>query len=162
MCTTICSWALTFTFPCFMSKERCGLGSVLHFAGILLNVFVSGMKQALRIQSCTMYAITITVSTWMFSTSFYTVCTLCTVQGQVIPSDQQTLPRRPQAYPATDAPQPPSHGPPDQEDRLSTQSEADTSPTGGGFRRGGRLRNSLPVVRSPNRSMERPMGKLHT
>lgn len=29
----------------------------------------------------------------------------------------------------------------------------------GGFRRGGRLRSSLPVVRSPNKSTERPLGK---
>ncbi len=29
----------------------------------------------------------------------------------------------------------------------------------GGFRRGGRLRSSLPVVRSPNKSTERPLGE---
>ncbi|ELU00620.1 hypothetical protein CAPTEDRAFT_206585 [Capitella teleta] len=60
------------------------------------------------------------------------------------------LPRRPQY-------EEPSHqgAPLEPDDEL----DGDTSPTGG-FRRGTRARTSLPLIRSPNRSMERPIGQL--
>ena len=32
----------------------------------------------------------------------------------------------------------------------------------GGFLRGGRLRSSLPVVRSPNKTLEKPLGECRT
>ena len=35
----------------------------------------------------------------------------------------------------------------------------DASVSGGHFNRGGRLRASLPIVKSPNRSLEKPLGE---
>ncbi|KAK2162425.1 hypothetical protein LSH36_99g07032 [Paralvinella palmiformis] len=46
-----------------------------------------------------------------------------------------------------------------QDSRMMAPRDEEDSPTGT-FTRGGRLRSSLPVVRSPNKSLERPMGEL--
>ena len=45
-----------------------------------------------------------------------------------------------------------------EDDRLSTKSESD-SPAHSNFIRGGKLRSSLPIVRSPNKSLDKPMGE---
>lgn len=43
------------------------------------------------------------------------------------------------------------------EDDPGVMSEVETSSTG--FRRGGKQRSSLPVVRTPSKTLERPLGK---
>ena len=43
------------------------------------------------------------------------------------------------------------------DDDPGIMSEAETSSTG--FRRGGKARSSLPVVRTPSKTLERPLGK---
>jgi len=43
------------------------------------------------------------------------------------------------------------------DDDPGIMSEADTASTG--FRRGGKIRSSLPVVRTPSKTLERPLGK---
>ena len=44
------------------------------------------------------------------------------------------------------------------DDDPGIMSEAETSSTGG-FRRGAKVRSSLPVVRTPSKTMERPLGE---
>lgn len=44
------------------------------------------------------------------------------------------------------------------DDDPGIMSEAETSSTG--FRRGGKSRNSLPVVRTPSKTLERPLGMI--
>lgn len=46
------------------------------------------------------------------------------------------------------------------DDDPGIMSEVETSSTG--FRRGGKQRSSLPVVRTPSKTLERPLGKLYT
>lgn len=43
------------------------------------------------------------------------------------------------------------------DDDPGIMSEVETSSTG--FRRGGKQRSSLPVVRTPSKTLERPLGK---
>lgn len=44
------------------------------------------------------------------------------------------------------------------DDDPGIMSEVETASTG--FRRGGKQRSSLPVVRTPSKTLERPLGKL--
>ncbi|OXU31288.1 hypothetical protein TSAR_013902 [Trichomalopsis sarcophagae] len=44
------------------------------------------------------------------------------------------------------------------DDDPGIMSEVETSSTG--FRRGGKQRSSLPVVRTPSKTLERPLGKV--
>jgi hypothetical protein len=46
------------------------------------------------------------------------------------------------------------------DDDPGIMSEAETSSTG--FRRGGKARSSLPVVRTPSKTLERPLGQCCT